>query len=61
IQLTKYAFEIASAFNKFYETSRVISAESKELRQFRVNIVQAFLIVMRNALQVLGIPIIDEM
>ncbi len=61
IQITKYAFDIASAFNKFYETSRVISAETKELQKFRISIVQTFLIVMRNALQVLGIPIINEM
>ena len=61
IQITKYAFDTASAFNKFYETSRVISAETKELQKFRVCIVQAFLIVMRNALQVLGIPVINEM
>ncbi len=61
IQVTKYAFDLASAFNKFYETSRVISAETADLKKFRVKIVKAFLVVMRNVLQVLGIPIIDEM
>jgi arginyl-tRNA synthetase len=61
IQVTKYAFDLASAFNKFYETSRVISAETADLQGYRLKIVKLFLIVMRNVLQVLGIPIIDEM
>ncbi len=61
IQITKYAFDLASWFNKFYETSRVISADNLDIQGFRVNVVKAFLIVMHNVLQVLGIPIIDEM
>ncbi|MFX0150062.1 MAG: arginine--tRNA ligase [Candidatus Hodarchaeota archaeon] len=61
IQVTKYAFELASAFNKFYETSPVISAKSSDIQGFRVDLVRTFRIVMGNVLQVLGIPIVDEM
>ncbi|MHA2347906.1 MAG: arginine--tRNA ligase, partial [Candidatus Hodarchaeales archaeon] len=61
ILLAKYAFDLAASFNKFYETSRVINAESKILKAFRSILVQCFEIVMKNSLSTLGIPIIDEM
>ncbi|MHA2318928.1 MAG: DALR anticodon-binding domain-containing protein, partial [Candidatus Hodarchaeales archaeon] len=59
--VTKYAFDLASSFNRFYETSRVTNAESDELKIFRVALVRNFTIVMRNTLNVIGIPIVDEM
>ncbi len=59
--VTKYAFDLASSFNRFYETSRVINAESDELKIFRAALVKNFIIVMRNTLNVIGIPIVDEM
>jgi arginyl-tRNA synthetase len=61
IQVTKYAFELAASFNKFYETSPVISAKNANVKQFRVQLVKMFQIVMGNVLRVLGIPIVDEM
>ena len=59
--IAKYTFELASYFNRFYETSRVINAETKELKVFRATLVNIFKIVMGNALQVLGIPSVEEM
>ncbi len=59
--VAKYAFDLASSFNRFYETSRVITAESDELKTFRVALVKDFTIVMKSVLNVLGIPIVDEM
>ncbi|MHA1512479.1 MAG: arginine--tRNA ligase [Candidatus Hodarchaeales archaeon] len=59
--VAKYAFDLASSFNRFYETSRVITTESDELKTFRAALVKNFTIVMRNVLNVLGIPIVDEM
>ncbi len=59
--VAKYAFDLASSFNRFYETSRVITAESDELKIFRAALVRNFTIVMGNVLKVLGIPLVDEM
>ena len=61
LMLAKYVFELASSFNRFYETSRVINAETPELKDFRATLVKIFKIVMGNALQVLGIPSVEEM
>lgn len=61
IQVTKYAYELAASFNKFYETSPVISAKKLDIKQFRAQLVKMFQIVMGNVLHVLGIPIVDEM
>lgn len=61
ILLAKYAFDLAASFNRFYETSRVINAESTELKAFRSILVNTFKVVMQNTLNILGIPIIDEM
>jgi len=61
IIVAKYAFELASSFNRFYETSRVITAESNGLKTFRVALVRNFTIVMGNVLNALGIPVVDEM
>ncbi|MHA1972007.1 MAG: arginine--tRNA ligase [Candidatus Hodarchaeales archaeon] len=61
IQLTKYAFDLASSFNRFYETSPVINAETPDLKSFRVTLVKSFIIVMKNTLRVLGIPLVYEM
>jgi arginyl-tRNA synthetase len=59
--IAKYAYDLASSFNRFYETSRVINAESVQLKQFRGALVQIFLITMQNLLNILGIPFVDEM
>ncbi len=61
LMIAKYAYELASSFNRFYETSRVLNAESAKLKNFRVALVQIFSIVIQNILHILGIPIVDEM
>lgn len=61
IQMTKYANELASSFNKFYETSPVLNAESPDLKAFRILIVECFLKVMENVLKIIGISLVDEM
>jgi arginyl-tRNA synthetase len=61
LMVSKYAFDLASSFNRFYETSRVINAETNELKSLRAALVESFAIVMGNTLRVLGIPFVDEM
>ena len=52
--LTTYLTELASSFNNFYAHEPVLE-ESPE-SAYRLAIVQAFQIVMRNGLNILGIP-----
>jgi len=61
IQMTKYANELASSFNKFYETSPVLNAETLDLKIFRIMMVECFVVVMENVLKILGISLVDEM
>lgn len=52
--ITNIAFETAKAFNNFYNTCPVLTAESS-IRDFRLNLVQATKQVIANQLQLLGI------
>jgi len=59
-KIAAYIHELAAGFNDFYEKCPVIS-EDKETMRFRLAVVQAFRIVLSNAAQILGIPLLDEM
>lgn len=56
--IANYAYELAQIFNEFYHTSPVIGSEEEG---WRVKLVASFAQVMRNALYLLGIPIIEKM
>ncbi len=53
--VAEYAFGLASSFTDFYEGAPVLSAES-DARVRRVCLVCAFIQVMRNVLDTLGLP-----
>ncbi len=56
-----YAAELALAFNTFYEAAPVIEAETRELRDARLRLVDCVRIVLRNALELIGITAPDRM
>ena len=56
-----YAAELALEFNKFYEAAPVIEAETPELRAARLRLVNCVRIVLRNALNLLGIAAPERM
>ncbi len=58
--ITRYALELASAFNKFYISSK-ISCEDKNLREFRLAITESVKFTLTNALGLLGIQTVKEM
>ncbi|MGZ8885726.1 MAG: arginine--tRNA ligase [Halobacteriota archaeon] len=58
--LTSYARELAEAFNQFYRFMPVLSAEP-EMRRARLALVTCARIVLRNALNCLGIEPVDSM
>jgi arginyl-tRNA synthetase len=56
-----YAAELALAFNAFYEVAPVIDAETPELRSARLHLVNCVRIVLRNALELIGISAPERM
>lgn len=59
--VTAYLFELASSFNSFYMELEVLKAESEELRQARISLVEASRMVLRNAMGLLGVPAPERM
>lgn len=59
--IANYLFEVASVFNQFYRDCPVLSEEKAHLRSSRLALVSATTIVLRNALELLGISAPKEM
>lgn len=53
-----YLYELSQKFNNFYEHNRVIGDERED---YRIKIVSAYTGILRNGLQVLGIPTPERM
>jgi len=56
--IANYAFQIAQAFNVFYHKNQVIGSEQES---FRLVLVDSFSQVLKNALNLLGIQVLEEM
>jgi arginyl-tRNA synthetase len=59
--LTRYLFELAEAFNKFWDTSRILTAETPALRRSRLVLAAAARQTIANGLGLLGIAAPDVM
>ena len=59
--LAEYCLELATAYNKFYNTCPVIACEDEKKRAMRLCINSAALLAMKNALCVLGIEPLESM
>ena len=58
--MTRYALDFATAFNKFYISSK-IAVDDENLRSFRLSIAKSVKIVLTNALNLLGIETVEQM
>ncbi|MDP3881562.1 MAG: arginine--tRNA ligase [Nanoarchaeota archaeon] len=56
--VANYAFQLSQAFNEFYHKNQVIGSEEEN---FRLILVDAFSQVLKNALNLLGIQVLEEM
>jgi arginyl-tRNA synthetase len=61
IILTRYLFNLAEAFNKFWDTSRILTAETPALRHSRLVLTAAARQTIANGLGLLGIGAPDSM
>ena len=58
--IARYAVDLAQVYNKFYFDCSILNAE-KEVRGFRLALTEATLIVLKNALGLLGIGVPEKM
>ncbi len=56
-----YVYELAQAFNKFYNTHKVLKAENQDLINSRIHLVAATAQVIKNSLTLLGIETVEKM
>jgi arginyl-tRNA synthetase len=54
-----YLIELAGSFNNFYAHEKIISEDSES--EYKIAITEAFRIVLKNGLMVLGIPTPERM
>lgn len=59
--ICSYTYDLATAFNNFYERHRVINAETNELRDFRLGLVKTTKTVLGKCLELMGMHIIEKM
>ena len=58
--VTRYALDLAAAFNKFYISSK-IAVDDAELKNFRLSITKAVKTVLTSAMTLLGIETVEQM
>jgi len=56
--IASYAFHLSQTFNEFYHACKVVGSQSEV---FRLKLIRAFMITLKNALYLLGIEVMDEM
>lgn len=60
-KIANYAYEVATQFNQFYRDIPVLKAESDNIRNARLALVDAARTVLKNALELIGINAPEEM
>lgn len=59
--IARYAYSLATHFNAFYEKVPVLHDDNADLVAARLTLVRVFVLVMRNALNLLGIDALEKM
>jgi arginyl-tRNA synthetase len=59
--ICNYAYDLATSFASFYQSCHVLKAESKELKNFRLALVNATKIVLGNCLWLMNIKSLERM
>ncbi|MBN2544384.1 MAG: arginine--tRNA ligase [Spirochaetes bacterium] len=61
LEICSYLYDLARTFNKFYHDNPVIRAETKEIKNIRLLLSKASLIILMNGLKLLGIDDLKKM
>jgi arginyl-tRNA synthetase len=59
--ICNFAFDLAQRYNMFYNTHRVLQAETKEAKGFRLLLTAAVAQLLKNSLSLLGIKTLERM
>ncbi|GAA0738273.1 arginine--tRNA ligase [Clostridium oceanicum] len=59
--VTRYVIEVAKAFNKFYNAHNIMNLSDEEMKNGRLKLVEATCNVIKNALGLLGIDVVEKM
>lgn len=59
--ITRYAVDVAKAFNKFYNAHTVLNVEDESLKSARIELIKAAAQVIKNALALIAVDVVDEM
>jgi arginyl-tRNA synthetase len=59
--ITAYLFELCKGFSRYYQDHPVLRNEDQDLVVSRIALVRAMAQVVRNGLQLLGIPFLEAM
>ncbi len=59
--VTRYAIEVAKAFNKFYNQHNIANLEDESNKKAKMKMVEATCQVIKNALSLIGIEVVDRM
>lgn len=60
-QIANYAFEVGQKFNSFYGELPILDASSESARKFRLFLSHATMVVLKQALGLLGIEVVEKM
>lgn len=59
--ITRYAVDVAKAFNKFYNAHTVLNVEDEGLKSARLELIKAAAQVIKNALALIAVEVVEEM
>ena len=59
--ICNYTYDLATTFNNFYENHRVLNAETTDLKNFRLTLVNASKSVLGKCLELMGMYTIERM
>jgi arginyl-tRNA synthetase len=59
--ICNYVYDLATTFSNFYQACPVLKAENNKLRNFRLTLVKATAIILKNSLNLLGIEVPEKM
>lgn len=56
-----YIYDVAKSFSKFYQECPILSAENKKLAAARLALVEATLVVLKDAMELVLVPFLEKM
>ena len=59
--VANYAYELAKAFNSFYQDTPILREENQQLKTMRVSLCAAVAGALKNTMNILGIEVPERM